>query len=67
MLGPYDFPLVWQDDDGDANSDTANFFTALGAAGLVVYIGVDFIPKRHFSELWQLVTGFMALAIGTAV
>ena len=65
VLGPYDFPVVWNDDDNDASQDAANFFTALGAAGLVVYIGVDFLPKKYFPELWQLISGFLALSIGT--
>ncbi len=44
VLGPYDFPEIWQDSDNDVESDSANFFTVLGAIGLIVYLGIDYIP-----------------------
>jgi len=67
VLGPYDFPMVWNDKDSDGQFDLATFFTLLGAAGLVIYIGVDFLTKKYFPELWQLVAGFLALSIGAYI
>lgn len=55
------------DTDNDFVKDCAIFFTVCGVVGLIVFIGMDFVPKRKVSEVSQLLIGFGCLFIGCVI
>jgi len=65
VLGPIRFIQDWPNDT-DVIADEGYFFAILGVLGLIVYFGVDFIPKI-IPEWITLTIGFFFLAGGCIV
>lgn len=63
VLGPVDFLTLWEDANY-TQADAGLFFAALGAVGLVFYLGADFITKHIISEEKFLVIGFASMILG---